>query len=106
MSNFDSLGGLSFSQPLGQSKAEDDAKAKTDKATPLQAKKGGTSTTHIHTQAEADYARIHAYKATTIITGLGKVTNSDDGFVQNGKKVNLSTLMMLMLQRVHRWLQR
>ena len=93
MSNFDSLGGLSFLQPL--------VKATTDKATPLQDKKGGTSTTHIHNQAEADYARIHAYKAKTTIKGIGKVTNSDDGFVQNGKKVNLSTLMMnLMLQRV------
>ena len=101
MSNFDSLGGLSFSQPLGHDSSADDAKATTDKATALQAKKGGTPGKSTHTQAEADYARIHAYKATTIIKGIGKVTNNDDGFVQNGKKVNLSTLMMnLMLQRV------
>ncbi len=110
MTNFDALGGLPFGKPLGYDPFADPfgddskattAKATTDKALPLQETKDGTLVKYTHTKAEADYARIHAYKATTIIKGLGKVTNEDGGFVQNGKKVNLSTLMMnLMLQRV------
>ena len=101
MSNFDSLGGLSFLKSPGYDSLGDKSKAATAKGTPLQETKDGKLVKHTHTKAEADYARTHAYKATTIIKGLGKVTNDEDGFVQNGKKVNLSTLMMnLMLQRV------
>ncbi len=106
MSNFNPLGGLPYGKPLRYDPFADNSQATRDKAAAdaetqrLKDIKDGTLKP-THTQAEADYARTHAYRATTLIEGLGKVTNEDGGFVQNGKKVNLSTLMMnLMLQRV------